>query len=266
MPDPEIIPIVQKFLSDKFSYLPELEEYLIQDYLSSSPKYTQLFHHTSFKNYILNHNSIPLSHFRRLCYQLVKPGVKIQIYSPGFDYHNHFMAIDKKKNGYLEGHIIEPDYAQGKGNQSSTQVSVRINSTSYRFIQTPDFILAQSSSPKGDRVKVGQLVLITDAHYRPRYGDNDKFRVVWVGHKFIRVEPFNPKFKVWERVEGRRKRPGDSLYEINQKVDKDGKVITFRYNSSCYNQDIPYNSVLSLDTRFGSGSEDAHLLLSEFGI
>ena len=263
---PEIIPIIQKYLTDKFSYLPELVEYLIQDYLSSSPKYTQIFHHTSFRNYILEHNSIPLSHYRRLCYQLVKTGMRVQIYSPSFKYHDHFMSIDKKKNGYLEGHIIDTDYAQGKGNQSTTQISVRINSTSYRFIQTPDFILGSSPSPKGERVKVGQLVLITDAHYRPRYGDNDKFRVVWAGQKYIRVEPFNPKFKVWNREGARGKKPGDGLYEINQRVDENGRLVTFRYNSSCYNQDIPYDSVLSLDTRFGSGSEDAHLLLSEFGI
>lgn len=266
---PEIIASVQKFLTEKFSYLPQIGEFLVQDFCSSSPKFTQELHNPKILGFIQDSGTVPHTPYRKMCYQLVKIGHVVIIDSPDFKYHGHKIQIDKKKDGCLEGHIVSDSFAQKagsmpKGEELKLPASVRINSTSYRFIGVPLFINDKSELEQTRKVKIGQLVYIIDPHYRPRYEKYDQFRVVWSGPKYIRVEPVRPKYKTWERTQ-RIKRIGDATYEINTEV-KNGRERTFRYNSSCYSKDIPHFSVITVGERFGSEAEENYQMMADLGL
>jgi hypothetical protein len=271
---PEIIVSVQKFLTEKFAYMPQIGEFLFQDFLSSEPKFTKSFHSLPVLKFIQECGSIPHNVYRKVCYELVKIGNVVTVNSRDFKYHGCKIQVDKKRAGCLEGHVVEYPI----GSQSSNKVekkfpptvwediSVRISSTSYRFIEVPYFILCKSKVKieKVRTVKVGQLVYIIDPHYRPRYEKYDQFRVVWSGLKYIRVEPVKPKYKTWDRTD-KVKRIGDATYEINTEV-RDGRERTFRYNSSCYSKDIPHSAVITVGERFGTEAEENYHLMNDLGL
>ena len=263
---PEIIVSVQKFLTEKFAYMPQIGEFLFQDFLSSEPKFTKSFHSLPVLKFIQECGSIPHNVYRKVCYKLVKIGNVVTVNSRDFRYHGYKIQVDKKRAGCLEGHVVEYPIGSQSSNKVEKDVSVRINSTSYRFIEVPYFILCKSKVKieKVRTVKVGQLVYIIDPHYRPRYEKYDQFRVVWSGLKYIRVEPVKPKYKTWDRT-NKVKRIGDATYEIDTEV-RDGRERTFRYNSSCYSKDIPHSAVITVSERFGAEAEENYHLMGDLGL
>jgi hypothetical protein len=263
---PEIVNSVQKFLTEKFTYMPQIGEFLFQDFCSSSPKFTQSFHSPPVLKYIQECDTLPHNVYRKLCYELVKIGNVVIVNSPDFKYHGYKIKVDKKRAGCLEGHVVEHNISSQSSNKVEEDISIRISSTSYQFIEVPYFIQLKSKVKieKERTVKIGQLVYIIDPHYRPRYEKYDQFRVVWSGLKYIRVEPVKPKYKTWCRT-NQVKRIGDAIYEINTEV-RNGRERTFRYNNSCYSKDIPHSAVITVGERFGAEAEENYHLMADLGL
>lgn len=202
-----------EIIRDKFSYNPDLLQELLDDIENVGNRKYVFFEFYSSESIIVN----------EIIYKRVKLGELIQINSPGFKYHGTEVVVEKKRNHSIECYI-----------PNNERVRIRITPSSVRFIPQPD--------KKKLEVSEGDLVIIKDAKFRPRYEEGDLFRVVWKGNKYVRVVPKNPRFEVYQ-LSGSSKRIGDTAREM---IDKKSY-----YTISVYQMDIPLTELQDPNERYG---------------
>lgn len=196
-----------EIIKSNFSYFPELMEEFLADI--EIPRDRQ----RKWCIYEYHHNH---SWFlRELLYKKVTVGEKIRIHSPDWKYDGHEAVVEKKFK--FQVHC----YIPGEAN-----VRLRINPNSV-------VLIPQEKKEIWD-VKVGDLVCIDEARFRPRYEEDALFKVVWKGNKYVRVEPRFPKYPTI-KVNVNEKRIGDTVRE---------SVENGRYwGEGVYNLDIPVTSL-----------------------
>lgn len=196
-----------EILKFNFSYFPELMEELLADIEIPREHYRKWCSY----EYHTNHSWF----LHELLYKKVTLGEKIRINSPGWKYHGHEAVVERKFK--FQVHCYLP------GNE---KVRLRINPNSVTLIPQ------EKKEIWG--VKVGDLVCIEESRFRPRYGEEDLFKVVWKGNKYVRVEPRFPKYPTI-KLNVAIKRPGDATRESGE----DRRY----YREGVYNLDIPLNAL-----------------------
>ncbi len=202
-------------VKDHFSYNQEVLNEILQDIESFNRKWC-FFEFYGSKQILI----------QEVNYKKVKIGEMIEINSPGWKFHGHRVVVDKKRSGMVECYI-----------PNDIRTRLKISASSVKFI-------SQEKKEKLD-VKVGDLVLITEARFRPRYEEGDVFKVVWKGAKYVRVVPKNAKFEVIVDRWGFGGRPGDNMKEF---ADKEGRKV---YRESVYSIDIPITHLKSVRDYYG---------------
>jgi hypothetical protein len=202
-------------VKDHFSYNQEVLNEILQDIESFNRKWC-FFEFYGSKQILI----------QEVNYKKVKIGEMIEINSPGWKFHGHRVVVDKKRSGMVECYI-----------PNDIRTRLKISASSVKFI-------SQEKKEKLD-VKVGDLVLITEARFRPRYEEGDVFKVVWKGAKYVRVVPKTPKFEVTIRLYHVDVRPGDNTMEF---ADKSARKV---YRESVYSMDIPITHLKSVRDYYG---------------
>ncbi len=202
-------------VKDHFSYNQEVLNEILQDIESFNRKWC-FFEFYGSKQILI----------QEVNYKKVKIGEMIEINSPGWKFHGHRVVVDKKRSGMVECYI-----------PNDIRTRLKISASSVKFI-------SQEKKEKLD-VKVGDLVLITEARFRPRYEEGDVFKVVWKGAKYVRVVPKTPKFEVTIRLYHVDVRPGDNTMEF---ADRSAKKV---YRESVYSIDIPITHLKSVRDYYG---------------
>jgi hypothetical protein len=159
-------------------------------------------------------------------YKKVKIGEKFQIDSPGWKYHGFQAVVEKKRFGLVECYV-----------PNDTSIRLKLTPSSIRF-------LPQEKKEKIS-YKVGDLVLITEPRFRPRYEEGDTFKIVWKGAKYVRVEPRNPKGKIIRDHFHTGKKPGDNIREY---ADLEGRKV---YRECVYSMDIPHDKLQPVKEYYG---------------
>lgn len=208
----EAIQIVQKY----YSYNPELLKEMLEDIEKVHNRKFCFFEFISVEGLLIRNTS----------YKRAKLGELIEIDSTDWKYHGYKAVVEKKRFGMVECYIPNVE-----------RVRLRLNPNSIKFIPQEE--------KKKLNVKVGDLVLIKESRYRPRYEEGDFFKVVWKGAKYVRVIPKNPRFHIHVDQYATGGRPGD---EIKEFADKDyGKI----YRESVYSIDIPITELIDPIDRYG---------------
>ena len=209
-------------VKDHFSYNQEVLNEILQDIESFNRKWC-FFEFYGSKQILI----------QEVNYKKVKIGEMIEVNSPGWKFHGHRVVVEKKRNGMVECYV-----------PNDIRTRLKITASSVKFI-------SQEKKEKLN-VKVGDLVLITEARFRPRYEEGDVFKVIWKGAKYVRVVPKNPKFEVSEfplKLDQMSKidrwRPGDDIKEF---ADKAGRKV---YRESVYSIDIPITHLKSVRDYYG---------------
>jgi hypothetical protein len=215
-----------------YGYVPHILEILLADVKLEIPKivygYQEYFVSTKTE---INQNIIGA-----INYKLVKPGEIIQINSPSFSRHGYKMCVRSKSNLNVKGYLVD-----------EPNVNVRISANSILFLPPSPTSKTEIQTAK-EQFKVGSLCLISSDNFRPRYEIGDIFRIVSAGFKYVRVEPVNPKFKLWKRKPGKpEKKINEFTYEIG--YSENGRE--FYYGTSVYNMDIPYMELKNIQEVFG---------------
>ena len=215
-----------------YGYAPHILEILLADVKLEIPKivygYQEYFVSTKTE---INQNIIGA-----INYKLVKPGEIIQINSPSFSRHGYKMCVRSKSNLNVKGYLVD-----------EPNVNVRISANSILFLPPSPTSKTEIQTAK-EQFKVGSLCLISSDNFRPRYEIGDIFRIVSAGFKYVRVEPVNPKFKLWKRKPGKpEKKINEFTYEIG--YSENGRE--FYYGTSVYNMDIPYMELKNIQEVFG---------------
>ncbi len=202
-------------VKDHFSYNQEVLNEILQDIESFNRKWC-FFEFYGSKQILI----------QEVNYKKVKIGEMIEINSPGWKFHGHRVVVDKKRSGMVECYI-----------PNDIRTRLKISASSVKFI-------SQEKKEKLD-VKVGDLVLITEARFRPRYEEGDVFKVVWKGAKYVRVVPKNAKYELAIDQWSAGGRPGDNMKEF---ADKEGRKV---YRESVYSIDIPITHLKSVRDYYG---------------
>ena len=202
-------------VKDHFSYNQEVLNEILQDMESLNRKWC-FFEFYGSKQILI----------QEVNYKKVKIGEMIEINSPDWKFHGHRAVVEKKRNGMVECYV-----------PSDLRTRLKLTASSVKFIP-------QEKKEKLD-VKVGDLVLITEARFRPRYEEGDVFKVIWKGAKYVRVVPKTPKFEVMIRLNHVDVRPGDNTMEF---ADKSARKV---YRESVYSMDIPITHLKSVRDYYG---------------
>jgi len=202
-------------IKDHFSYNQEVLNEILQDMESLNRKWC-FFEFYGSKQMLI----------QEVNYKKVKIGEMIEINSPDWKFHGHRAVVEKKRNGMVECYV-----------PSDLRTRLKLTASSVKFIP-------QEKKEKLD-VKVGDLVLITEARFRPRYEEGDIFKIVWKGAKYVRVVPKTPKFEVRIRLNHVDVRPGDNTMEF---ADKSARKV---YRESVYSMDIPITHLKSVRDYYG---------------
>lgn len=215
-----------------YGYAPHILEILLADVKLEIPKivygYQEYFVSTKTE---INENIIGA-----INYKLVKPGEIIQINSPSFSKHGYKMCVRSKSNLNVKGYLVD-----------EPNVNVRISANSILFLPPSPTSKTEIQTAK-EKFKVGSLCLISSDNFRPRYEIGDIFRIVSAGFKYVRVEPVNPKFKLWKRKPVKPEKKINSFtYETG--YSENGRE--FYYSTSVYNMDIPYGELKKVQEVFG---------------
>jgi len=200
---------------DHFSYNEEILNEILQDIESFNRKWC-------FYEFVTSKVTL----IRETNYKRAKIGEKIQIDSQGWKYHGAQVVVEKKRFGMVECYVPGDD-----------KVRLKINPSSIRF--TPQMKKEKIS------YKVGDLVLIAESRFRPRYEDGDVFRIVWKGAKYVRVEPRNPRCKIHTDKDQVGGRPGDNIREY---ADFEGRKV---FRESVYSMDIPNDKLQPVKEYYG---------------
>lgn len=162
---------------------------------------------------------------REVNYKKVKLGEKVHIDSPGWKFHGTEAVVEKKRFGQLECYI-----------PNDATVRLKLTPSSIKF-------LPQEKKEKIS-YKVGDLVLITEPRFRPRYEEGDTFRIVWKGAKYVRLVPRNPRGKIRTGQFQTGDKPGDNIREYTENN-------TRIYRESVYSMDIPHDKLLPAKAYYG---------------
>ena len=207
-----------EIIKSNFSHFPELMEELLEDIEIPRDRYRKWCTY----EYHTNHSWF----LRELLYKKVSVGEKIRINSTGWKYDGHEAVVEKKFK--FQVHC----YLPGQAN-----IRLRINPSSV--------VLIPQEKKEIWEVKVGDLVCIDEARFRPRYEEDALFKVVWKGAKYVRVVPKTPKFEVTIRLYHVDVRPGDNTMEF---ADRSAKKV---YRESVYSIDIPITHLKSVRDYYG---------------
>jgi hypothetical protein len=202
-------------VKDHFSYNEEVMNEILQDLDAFNRKWC-FYEFITSKVMLIN----------EVNYKKVKIGEKIQIDSAGWKFHGAQVVVEKKRFGQLECYI-----------PNDATVRLKLTPTSIRFLP----------QEKKEKIlyKVGDLVLVTEPRFRPRYDEGDTFKIVWKGAKYVRVEPRNPKCKLLTNHLHAGKKPGDNIREY---ADLEGRRI---YRESVYSMDIPHDKLQPVKEYYG---------------
>lgn len=216
-----------------YGYAPHILEILLADVKLEIPKIVYGYQ----EYFVATRNEITQNIIAAINYKLVKPGEIIQINSPSFSRHGYKMCVRSKSNLNVKGYLVD-----------EPNVNVRISANSILFLPPSPTSKTEIQTAK-EKFKVGSLCLISSDNFRPRYEIGDIFRIVSAGSKYVRVEPVNPKFKLWKRNSGKPEKKINSLtYECGIN-DFSGRE--FYYGTSVYNMDIPYGELKKVQEVFG---------------
>jgi hypothetical protein len=214
-----------------YGYAPHILEILLEDVKLDIPKIVYGYQ----EYFVATRTEINQNIIGAINYKLVKPGEIIQINSPSFSKHGYKMCVKSKSNLCVKGYLVD-----------EPNVNVRISANSIIFLPIDKVLNTKIQSAK-EKFKVGSLCLISKDSYRPRYELGDVFKVVSAGSKYVRVEPLNPKFKLWKRYQSKPEKKINSFtYEMGFKEDRE-----FYYSISVYNMDIPYGELKTIQEVFG---------------
>jgi len=202
-------------VKDHFSYNQEVMNEILQDMESLNRKWC-FFEFYGSKQILI----------QEVNYKKAKIGEVIEVNSPDWKFHGHRVVVEKKRNGMVECYV-----------PNDLRIRLKISARSVKFI-------SQEKSEKLD-VKVGDLVLISEARFRPRYEEGDVFKVIWKGAKYVWVVPKTPKFEVRIDLYDVGGRPGDNTKEF---ADKAGRKV---YRESVYSMDIPITHLQSVQDYYG---------------
>ena len=202
-------------VKDHYHYNEEIMNEILQDIEAFNRKWC-FFEFVSSKVHLI----------REINYKRAKIGERILIDSPTWKFHGIEAVVDKKRFGQLECYI-----------PNDATVRLKLTPSSIRF-------LPQEKKEKIS-YKVGDLVLITEPRFRPRYEEGDTFRIVWKGAKYVRVEPRSPRGRVLTDHFHTGRKPGDNIKEY---ADLEGRRI---YRESVYSMDIPHDKLLPAKAYYG---------------
>jgi hypothetical protein len=202
-------------VKDHFNYNEEVMNEILQDIEAFNRKWC-------FFEFI----SSKVNLIREINYKKVKIGEKIRIDCPEWKFHGMEAVVDKKRFGQLECYI-----------PNDATIRLKLTPSSIRF-------LPQEKKEKIS-YKVGDLVLVTEARFRPRYEAGDIFKIVWKGAKYVRVVPRNPKGKLLIDHFHASKKPGDNIREY---ADLEGRKV---YRECVYSMDIPHDKLPPVKEYYG---------------
>ncbi len=200
---------------DHFSYNEEVLNEILQDIEAFNRKWC-FYEFITSKVMLIN----------EVNYKRVKIGEKIQIDSAGWKFHGAQVVVEKKRFGLVECYI-----------PNDTRVRLKITPSSIRF-------LPQEKKEKIN-YKVGDLVLITEGRFRPRYEEGDIFKIVWKGAKYVRVEPKTPRGKITVDPNQIGGRPGDGTREW---ADIESRKI---FRECVWSMDIPHDKLQPVKEYYG---------------
>ena len=200
-------------IKEHFSYNEEVMNEILQDVDAYNRKWC-FFEFISSDTILIN----------EINYKRSKIGDTILINSPGWKYHGYLAVVEKKRSGRVECYV-----------SNNPGVTLKVGCGSVRFV----------TQEKKERinVSVGDLVIIEENRFRPRYDEGDVFKVVWKGAKYVRVVPRNPRYKIHVYASRSGKRPGDTIREYAGENSI--------YKESVYSLDIPIDKLQPAKAYYG---------------
>ena len=204
------------YIKENFSYNEEVMNELLQDVDADRRKWCfyEFYEFVCSKKRFINN----------INYKRSKIGETILIDSPGWKYDGQLVVVEKKRFGRVECYV-----------PTNPGVTLKIGCGAVRFVP----------QEKKERIKVsvGDLVIIEENRFRPRYDEGDVFKVVWKGAKYVRVVPRNPRHKIHVDVSRADNRPGDTIREYAGENSI--------YRESVYSLDIPIEKLQPAKAYYG---------------
>lgn len=229
-----------------YGYAPHILDKLMADVKLEEPKIVLAYQ----EYFVATRKEITLNVINSINYKLVQVGDTIEINSPNFAKHGSKIVVLSKSKLCVRGYLVdEPDQR------------VKISASSIKFLPPP---ITSNKLDLRAKFKVGDLCLITQPLFRPRYEENEIFRIVSAGFKYVRVEPIKPKFKLWHRKpEEKERKKNQFVHELG--VDPKSSR-EFYYSTSVYNMDIPYHELATVQEIFGAETGEMICDFTELGL
>jgi hypothetical protein len=231
----------EEYLKKKYSTFNERDISKLITALAKKNKVTRSEIKEDPRKYLKGYNISIREHYNcvntELIYDLLQNGDIIQINSPEEkELHKKKLVVTKKRRKYVKSANFYIDH--------TIYCSDR-NGTSWRL--SPIYIMPTLERMEAVDVDKTTLTCIRDPKYRPGYDDKTIFKIIWVGQKYVRVEPINPKFEISKGggYNPNGDKPGDGIFQYNEK----GKAGRRGWKKNCYNLDIPKYELVPAESK-----------------
>lgn len=242
------IEVMEEELPRLYGYSPRILNFMLKDLRSEKKEFIYSYQKSWLPFQKINHTIISFWN-----YHLIKFGEKFILNCDGHKNHGEVFVVQSKRNWCVIANSFNKE----------EKTTLKIPAKFIKFLEE-DYDTTVVEFSKND-FEVGDYCYIKSEHYRPRYSENSKFRILWKGNKYVRVEPVFPKFKTWESksYDYSGSRVNSFTYEISVS-EKTGEE--FYFARSVYNQNVPFSELEFVKNRNGEEYHNILKFLDQIGL